>query len=367
MIIGFDAKRLFANESGLGSYARTLVEWLSIFYPHCELRLYTPLITREDRINHYAKKKGLQIQTGWKFMGWLWRSFWVPLVLKQDHVDVYHGLSGELPFTLLSGKIKKVVTIHDVMFRSRPQDYNWFDRLVYDLKTRWSLRIADEVICVSNYTRSQLLKYYRPDMAKVKVINPSTSPVHTGYESHLKASEFKSLYNVKSPYFLYVGNVRGRKNLSILIRALQLLSEDKRKKLIIISNDKVEMFSTMYGDDDIIDWIRIETNVPDRILAEYYQYASAVICSSREEGFGLSVTEALNHGAVTICSDTDAHREAGGDAVYYFQPDDAEGLAEILSNLSYRERKTKDQTLSHLNKFDPGATTKQLMDVYRQD
>lgn len=367
MIIGFDTKRLFLNESGLGSYSRTQIRWLLTFFPKMEFHLYSPKTANEGRLKHFSQHLSINIHQGWSYLSWFWRSFLIPFFLRGHHVQVYHGLSGELPFTLFSKRIKKVVTIHDVIFKSRPQDYSWSSRFIYDIKTRWALRIADRVICISYHTKSQILKYYRPNADKLQVIYPTIHPDYVEYDSHLKASEFKSLYNIKQPYFLYVGNVRGRKNLNIIIEALKLMTEEKRKKLIIVTNDKYEHILSRYSDDNIIDWIRVETGISNRILAGYYQYAAAVICPSLQEGLGLPVIEALQHGAITICSNTEAHREAGGDAVYYFEPTDSERLSELMSNLSYRERKTKEQTLSHLKKFDPRAITEQLMDVYRQD
>jgi len=110
MRIGFDAKRLFNNVSGLGNYARNLVKVLDKFKQHEELVLYSPKSSKQfeqfesDFETHFPK-----------LLKPFWRQFGIVRQLESDKIDVYHGLSAELPY-FKNDSIGKIVTIHDVIF-----------------------------------------------------------------------------------------------------------------------------------------------------------------------------------------------------------------------------------------------------------
>ena len=95
--------------------------------------------------------------------------------------------------------------------------------------------------------------------------------------------------------------------------------------------------------------------------------ADLFVYPSRYEGFGIPVIEALSCGIPVITSSTTALPEAGGDAALYFNPDDAEELAEkiklLLANTSLCEQ-LKEAGLRHLEKFRPEETARHMMDLY---
>ena len=106
MRIGFDAKRFFQNASGLGNYSRKLIADLHQFQPNLELKLFVPKNvenTSESIVypNRFSK---------------IWRVYGMGKSMIQEKLDVFHGLSNELPFDVPQN-IKKIVTIHDVIFK----------------------------------------------------------------------------------------------------------------------------------------------------------------------------------------------------------------------------------------------------------
>ena len=123
--IGLDAKRIVRNGTGLGSYGRTLANDLAAV-DGLDLLLYAPDKGRMDlrgqvaeRQNlHYCYPKGL---TWMPFYKSYWRTRGMVGQIQKDGVQVFHGLSGELPMGIRKCGIKTVVTIHDLIFMRHPE------------------------------------------------------------------------------------------------------------------------------------------------------------------------------------------------------------------------------------------------------
>jgi len=111
MNIGFDAKRAFLNNSGLGNYARTLLKSLNEYFPENTYSLFTTRQSENDFQKYIAGYSNIQVQEPVHFIDKKlrsrWRSYGMTNVLKDSHMDVYHGLSNELPFNIHEFKGKK--------------------------------------------------------------------------------------------------------------------------------------------------------------------------------------------------------------------------------------------------------------------
>ena len=116
MKIGFDAKRYYHNNTGLGNYSRTIVGGLQEMFPENEYTLYDE--------KSFA------------------RTFRLGRKAADDGCDIFHGLSNEIPFDLVGKRTKSIVTIHDVAWRTFPAMYHWADRQIYDYKYGRSCRKA---------------------------------------------------------------------------------------------------------------------------------------------------------------------------------------------------------------------------------
>ena len=144
MKIGFDAKRAFFNRSGLGNYSRNVIQLLSQHYPQNDYFLYTPttkgaisfIPTHQDNINILTPGRALDM-----LFKLYWRSFRLTDQLGDDKIELYHGLSNELPKNIHKTRIKSVVTIHDLIFIRYPHLYKSIDRQIYYKKERRMLFI----------------------------------------------------------------------------------------------------------------------------------------------------------------------------------------------------------------------------------
>ena len=133
MKIGFDAKRAFYNKSGLGNYSRSTIELLTKYYPSHDYLLFTP--STEDSLNFKIRDK-VQIIEPKLFLSRTFKSYWRTFRLSKKifeyDLDIYHGLSGELPYKAdKKSDSKLIVTIHDLIFLRYPELYNKVDRKIY--------------------------------------------------------------------------------------------------------------------------------------------------------------------------------------------------------------------------------------------
>ena len=136
LTIGFDAKRIVSNATGLGSYGRTLVnDLIRRADDDVDLLLYAPNPGRDDLrqqilINEHVDFRYPQfsiVNSQLSILNSYWRSYGMTNDLKRDGVQLYHGLSGELPIGLRKAGIPGLVTIHDLIFLRHPEYYPWID------------------------------------------------------------------------------------------------------------------------------------------------------------------------------------------------------------------------------------------------
>ena len=144
MKIAYDAKRYYHNHTGLGNYSRTLVNNIATFYPDVETLLYD--------------KKALS------------RTFYLGHKAKADGCDIIHGLSNELPRDIIKAGIKSIVTMHDVAWRTFPAMYKPVDRVIYEWKYGWSAKHATHVICISESTKRDVMRFYNVPEERISVI-----------------------------------------------------------------------------------------------------------------------------------------------------------------------------------------------------
>ncbi|MEM6379245.1 MAG: glycosyltransferase, partial [Bacteroidota bacterium] len=168
--IGFDAKRLFNNTTGLGNYSRTLVNNLAYYYPDNAYFLYSPKVQRNDDTHEFLNSPSYSVYVPKGLSKPGWRFFRVRQQLKKHKLDLYHGLSNEIPLGMDHFPIKKIVSVHDLIYRHFPKQYGTYDRQVYDFKTKYACEHSDQVIAISESTKQDIIKFYHVPEEKVKVV-----------------------------------------------------------------------------------------------------------------------------------------------------------------------------------------------------
>ncbi len=336
--IGFDAKRLFLNFTGLGNYSRNLVHRYHLQYPEDELYLFTPDLSQDARTTPFIDDSSYTIIRPQGFKP-LWRTLEMVQDIAASHLQVYHGLSHELPTGLSKLHVGKVVTIHDLIFKYYTQDYSRIDRQIYDWKWKHACHAADVIIAISEQTKHDIVHYYNIPPEKIQVIYQDIDPVFSSRVTSDMISSVRSTYGLPSTYNLYVGSLISRKNLLSIIRAMALHPEHERVPLVIIGQGdsyKKEVIAAAmrHRIQPLLHWLGSPSFHDFPAL---YAGAQMMIYPSFHEGFGLPVVEAMQIGIPVITSNQSSLKEAGGDAALLTDPASPEELASAMQRIQSDE------------------------------
>ena len=372
MIIGYDAKRMVRNRTGLGSYARTLVRDLSeIVTPDVTLNLYAPDEGADDLRRQVLESERVRYVYPrtfcGKLFGSLWRSYGITKDLREDNVKLFHGLSGELPVGIKDAGIKTVVTVHDIIFMRHPEWYSPFDRAIYTMKFRKTCQEADRIIAISECTKRDITLFGGVSPEKISVIYQSCGTRFKSRESEAKLTEVSARYKLPSRYIVSVGTIEERKNILLAVKALRMLPDDL--SLVIVGKPTLytEKVKAYIRHNRLDDRVLMLHGVPGDDLPAIYQLAEACVYPSRYEGFGIPVIEAIQSGLPVVACTGSCLEEAGGNGGIYVDPDNVGGFAEavrrVLKGSEEREARIAEST-RYVARFENNNVARQVLDVY---
>lgn len=346
MNIGFDAKRAAQNRTGLGNYSRFVIRILSEKFAGNQYHLYTPKPHRMPYLQEIPTLKHLFLhfppQGIWSRLRSLWRVWGITKDIQKDGIQIFHGLSNELPLNIRTPEQRKmkaggkgckyIVTIHDLIFIHTPQYYHWIDRQIYNFKFRRACRCADRVIAVSEYTKQEIMHYYHTPESKIDVVYQGCDPVFSQEIEEGKLQEVKARYQLPNKFVLYVGSIEERKNLMLVAKAMAELNRRAAIHVVAVGRhtayvDQIQDFLKAQGIDHLFHFYH---QVPYADLPSFYKWASTFAYPSRIEGFGIPLLEAISSGVPAIGCTGSCLEEAGGPNSIYVNPDDAKGMADAI-------------------------------------
>jgi len=371
MNIGFDAKRLYNNFTGLGNYSRTLVYNLHQFYPENNIILYTPKITKCPETEIFENHGKIKTFVPKNVPKSYWRSISLLKQLKKDNIELYHGLSHELPLNIHKSGIISIVTIHDLIFKVYPNTYSPIDRSIYNSKFRYSCNYADKIIAVSESTKWDIVNLFNIDPRKIEVIYQACNDLFGKQKSENEIEQTLKKYKIPKEYLLYVGSIVERKNLETLVNSLDILPENIKIPLVVVGKgskykkrvlERVKKLKLMKK----VIWIdNLDNN--DHLQA-IYQQASIFIYPSLYEGFGIPIVESMLNKTPVITSNTSSLPEAGGPSAWYIDPLNTEqlayGIETILTDDAQKKKMTENGYKYVRKTFDKQKITEKLINLY---
>jgi glycosyltransferase involved in cell wall biosynthesis len=371
MHIGFDAKRFFHNRTGLGNYARSTILGLKEHFPGHRYTLFTPRMAGE--FCTLPAQHGLDVQeacpAGRMFPA-LWRSLGIPRAARARDLDIYHGLSHELPLTSFGPDTRTVVTVHDLLFLTHPHLYPWVDRHLYAFKYRQSCRRADMVVAISQQTADDVFEIFGVPRERIRVVYQSCSPAFAAARAEDDADRLRQVYRLPERYILFVGSLIARKGAQTLIAALAQLPVADRPDLAIVGTGPLESaLRDQARSLGLESQVRFLGRVADADLPGLYRQASVFAYPSVGEGFGIPILEALSSRTPVITSTGSCFSEPGGDAALYTTPGDVPELARALSRVMGDETLRRDMIekgIQHARNFSLARTSAALMQVYTE-
>ncbi|KPK87645.1 MAG: hypothetical protein AMS27_01940 [Bacteroides sp. SM23_62_1] len=369
MRIGFDAKRAYFNLSGLGNYSRNIIYHLSQFYPDHEYFLYVPRPPQKNESKIFPDQRP-SLPESWisRQLPSVWRSYWLGKRLELDKIDIYHGLSNEIPFGIHTYEVRSVVTVHDLIFMRYPQWYSSIDREIYKRKTHYSCLKASHIITISEQTRSDIIRYFNVDPERIDVVYQTCNKIFHQEVSPSTKEEVLAKYDLTQGYILSVGTVEKRKNLLNIVKAIH----HGRITIPLVAIGRHTSYASLvkkYIQDHHLEEIIFLENVPDEDLPALYQMARIFIYPSIFEGFGIPILEALYSKVPVITTDGSCFPEAGGDHSCYIDPENVEQLAEALNKILADDnlrKKMIEKGYEHALKFNDRVMTDNIIRVYQK-
>lgn len=337
--IGFEGKRALHNFRGLGNYSRGVIEGLVKYYPNNEYFLFSPA-PRDQRAHDWLKSlPQLKLITP-KAIGALapsiWRSLCLGPIVQKYQLDLFHGLSHELPPFGLN--CAQVVTIHDLIYLRYPEFFPAIDRMVYDRKFRRACTLATRVLAICEQTKKDLVTYFKLDPAKIDIAYQSVSSRYLTQHTSDEILARKIKYELKRPYFFSVGALEERKNVLNLLRSFISIANEVAHDLVLVGKGAPEyerQLRQLVADHHLGSRVHFLRSVPDSDLPALYQGAEVMCFPSFFEGFGLPIVEALLSRTPVITSQGSCFPESGGPHSWYIDPHDVGDLALAMKTLAF--------------------------------
>ncbi|MDE7412075.1 MAG: glycosyltransferase family 4 protein [Paramuribaculum sp.] len=374
-VIAFDAKKALLNFTGLGNYSRYAIEAMASVYPDNRYLLVSHKFLPDDRLNSLLSLPNVEVVTPDTKLGRSMPGLWrlrggITRRMRREGVDLYHGLSNELPLDIAGSGIPSVVTIHDLIFRTFPDNYKPIDRRLYDFKFHAAARNATRIIAISRRTRHDIERFYHIPAEKTDVVYQGCNPLFTKPVPADAVAIVKSTYSLPSQYIICVGTVEQRKNQELLINALPMLPEQINVVIVGRGRNGYDSYLHRLGESlGVNRRVRYLTGVPTEHLPALYHEAAAAAYPSRYEGFGLPMLEALSTGTPVIAATGSCLEEAGGEGALYVNPLSADDFATkamaIINDTSLRHKLVEAGT-EHLSQFTKENFARQVAATYQR-
>jgi glycosyltransferase involved in cell wall biosynthesis len=361
MKIGFDAKRAFNNKTGLGNYSRFVIESLEKYCIENQYVVYTP------KQNHSLFRHPNTKTPKHAFHSY-WRSVGIVNDLKRDAVELFHGLSNELPMGLRKASIRSVVTIHDLIFIRYPKLYPAIDRFFYYQKFKSACQNADVIVAVSEQTKRDIIEFFKIDPQKIKVVYQDCDVVFQSRVGEGQILAVKQKYNLDRPYILSVGTVEERKNQLRLVQAFYETNLPEAMLVLVGGATKYQQqIERFIEQKSLQNKVKIFNKVPFADLPALYQGAELFAYLSVFEGFGIPIVEALHSQVPVLAASGSCLEEAGGRGAIYVNPldiNDIDQNLELIWNDNDLQKKLTTYGHRHVQQLASSKISLDLMTIY---
>jgi glycosyltransferase involved in cell wall biosynthesis len=387
MRIGIDIRSIGRKRTGDETYTKGLVQGLLSIDHKNEYFLYTDTNNKRelekiaDELGELARHENVKIIPVLPASKILWTFYALPKRARSDKLDILH-VQYITPM-ILAKKIALVTTIHDVSYKRYPEYIGTLDLLLLNLLIPISLRRADAVIGVSEFTKDEILQCYKLDRNKVKAISNGHGELGKKIEllsDHEKA-EFRASKNLQCPYLFYLGTLQPRKNVPFLIESFEYLKEqygqdEQIQKLELVIggslkgrnvDPKVKERHQAIKNESIRKSIRFVGYLKKDEMPFYFQCAQAYLNASLYEGFGLPLIESMAQRTPVICCNKSSFPEITGGAAIMFENNDKRDLVAKIMKLLNSEKIRKeyvDRGRENAMRFDWKKSAMQTMKLY---
>lgn len=290
----------------------------------------------------------------------------LPEILRKIRPDVLHVPAFAAP---IGWHGPLVITVHDLAFKSVPEQSSLYSRFYWNYLLRESVHRAQRIITISEQTKHELTSFWDVKEEDITIIHNALRLSLT--QNSLTSAQQQKLHKTYGPrYLLHVGRIMPRKNIEKLVEAFDLLAGELTDLHLVLTG------GAGYGSHDVLQQIehspyheRIHQVgwVSDEELSALYAMANVVVFPSKHEGFGLPLLEAMALGTPVVASYEAASQEIAGDAVVRTDCTQASTLAasirEVLSDSALHQQLVAAGKL-HVQAFTSEAAARATVQEY---
>jgi glycosyltransferase involved in cell wall biosynthesis len=335
MRIAFDARPLIGARTGVGVWLEALLRGLAP--TDWQLDLCVPRQSAELGIDDLTARVSV-LAPRIPLPGTLWLHTVLGPALA-GRADVYVGTLGILPRRLAA---RSVLVVNDMTPLTRPRHHTLANRYCFSAYIGESLAAADEIVCISEATRTRLSERFPAAGRRAHVIALAVDHRFSPSVAGELPDGVQARFAAGRPYLLQLGTLEPRKGVLTLLAAhAELVSRQADAPDLVLAGGRgwvgAELERALAGHPRR-DRVHLPGYVERVDAVELYRHAEVVVLASEEEGFGLPLAEALACGAACVISDEPALLEVAGGAAAIFPRGEATALADTLTGVLLGQR-----------------------------
>jgi len=361
--IGIDARLYGPLGKGLGRYTQEITDNIIKLDTQNE---YVVFLCKENFLEF--KCDGERVKKVLADARWysLAEQIIMPYLIFKNKIDLMHFPHFNIP---LFCPTKFVVTIHDLILTKFPSTRaTTLGPLMYKIKNLGyrliissAIRKAQKVIAVSEFTKNDIVSYFKADPEKIIVTYEGVADFdRDGKEENS---------GIKYPYLLYVGNAYPHKNLEGLVKVFGKMNKKHADLKLVLVGKEDYFYKRVKDSAKDNDAVIFMGYVPDSGLKELYKKAVAYVFPSLYEGFGLPPLEAMAFGCPVVSSDKASMPEILGDAALFFNPEDEKDFENKLDAILENENLRKEliqKGYAQIKKYSWDDCVKKTLEIYRE-
>ncbi|KKT87025.1 MAG: Glycosyltransferase [Candidatus Moranbacteria bacterium GW2011_GWC2_45_10] len=346
MKIGIDIRLIGKNRTGDEVVFFNLTKKLARIDTDHRFELFTDE-TDGDKLAEIGKWLGIDGKENFKIVSletknrFSWNFWDLQKYLRKNPVDVY--LTQYITPFFVPKNIKIVTIIHDISFNFFPQFIKKSDLLFLKTLIPLSIERADLVLGVSEFTRDEIIKFYKTDPKKVDFFHNAVSEDFKNQDvSEEKLVEVRKKYGLPEKFILYLGTLQPRKNIPFLIESYAKIKDKiSDTNLVLVGNRQAHNFDIRI--DEAIRKHNLEESVvfpgfvDEQDKAAVYKSAHVFAFPSLYEGFGIPILEAFEMKTPVLAADIPSLREVGEDAASFADPKSIDKFSKALYDISIDE------------------------------
>lgn len=263
----------------------------------------------------------------------LFEQIMLPWIILVHRVDLLHSLHYTMP---LWAPAARVVTFHDLTMILWPQLHTRGRRLVMPVFMRIAWKLADAIISVSEATQKDAERIFAAS-PRLRGITPLGVRMDAFARlSQPEIEEGLAKLEVRRPYFLFLGTIEPRKNVTRLIQAFEALATKYPECSLVLAGMwgwNCEPVMHALASSPVCERIRHLGYVSSQARHILLAGCTGLIYPSSYEGFGLPVLEGMAAGVPVVTSNVSSLPEVAGDAALLIDPSSVEDFSTAMERL----------------------------------